>query len=239
MRNYGTIALSITAERFRPEFESRPGRSSRSSCAYGFEIKMTFSISASLLAFLQSQGYLLVFLLMMAEGPVVTYVAAFAASLGFFKIYYIWAMSLLATTLMDIMWFSIGKYGGETAVFKYFMNRFGESRINKFETFLIDHPGKTILVAKLTPGLSPPGLMLAGAIKVPFRKFLFFSSIFVATASSAFVWLGYYSGVAFSTVSKYFKYGEILIGATVITIVAVWILSRKLTKKISSRIEKI
>ncbi len=200
---------------------------------------MVFSISAALLAFLQSQGYLLVFLLMMAEGPVVTYVAAFAASLGFFKIYYIWALSIIATTLMDLLWYFIGRFGGRTKIFRYVMNRFGESRINKFETFLIDHPGKTILVAKLTPGLSPPGLMLAGAIKVPFRKFIFYSSIFVLTASSTFVWLGYYSGLAFSTVSKYFKYGEILIGATVITIVVAWILSRKLTKKISSEIEQI
>ena len=200
---------------------------------------MTFSISASLLAFLQSQGYLLVFLLMMAGGPVVIYVAAFAASLGFFNIHIIWAFSILSVTLMDLMWFYLGRFGGETAVFKYVMKKFGEKRIKRLETYLIDNPGKTIMIAKLTPGLSPPGLMLAGALNVSFKNFFFYSSIILLATSSLLVWLGYGSGIAFSTVSKYFKYGEILIGATVITIVASWILSRKLTKKISGEIEKI
>lgn len=176
---------------------------------------------------------------MMTEGPVVTYVAAFAASLGFFNIHYIWALSILATTLMDVGWYSIGRFGGETTIFRYILNRFGEGRIKKLETYLIDNPGKTIAVIKFTPTLSPIGLTLAGAIKVPFKKFFVYSSIVVVAYSSALIWLGYYSGVAFSTVSKYFKYGEILIGATVIVIVAVWIISGKLAKKISGRIEQI
>jgi len=176
---------------------------------------------------------------MMLEGPFVTYVAAFAASLGFFNIYIIWALSILATTLMDVGWFMMGRFGGETSIFRYLINRFGESRVKKLETYLIDNTAKTIAVIKFTPTLSPIGLTLAGAIKVPFKKFFVYSSIVVVAYSSALIWLGYYSGVAFTTVSKYFKYGEILIGATVVAIVFAWIISGKIAKKISNKVEKI
>ena len=76
-------------------------------------------------------------------------------------------------------------------------------------------------------------------IKVPFRKFFSYSSILVVAYSSLMSILGFYSGVAFNTIWKYFKYGEIIIGITVILIVMGWLVSRKLSKKISGKIEKI
>jgi membrane protein DedA with SNARE-associated domain len=176
---------------------------------------------------------------MIVEGPIVTFISAFAASLDVFNVFFVWILSILASTVMDLMWFSIGRYNGETAFYKYFVNKIGEGRIKRLETYLIDNPFKTIAIIKLTPALPIPGLILSGAIKVPFRKFFPYSSIIVVAYSTLMTVLGYYSGVAFNTVWKYFRYGEIIVGISIISIVIIWLVSRKISKKLSNKIEKI
>lgn len=200
---------------------------------------MYFNISEYILAFLQVHGYFILLGLMFVEGPIVTYVASFAASLGIFNVYFVWVISVFSSTLFDLTWYFIGRYGGGTSVYKYFIDKIGREKMMRIETFLINNPAKTIAVIKLTPTLPIPGFILSGAIKVPFRKFFLYSSTIVVVYSSLLVALGYYSGLAFGTASKYIKYGELLIVGTIITIIAITILARRLAKKISSRIEKI
>lgn len=200
---------------------------------------MYFNLPEYILAFLQVHGYFILLGLMFLEGPIVTYIAAFASSLGIFNAYSVWILSVFASTIFDLTWFFVGKYGGGTSVYRYFINKIGREKMMKIETFLIDNPAKTVAVIKLTPTLPIPGLILCGAIKVPFKKFFFYSSLVVIAYSSLLVTLGYYSGIAFDTASKYIKYGELLIVGTIIAIIVATIMARKISKKISSKIEKI
>jgi len=200
---------------------------------------MVVSILSTILAFLQAYGYHAIFPLMFLELTGVTYVAAFAASQGFFNIYFVWLLSVLASTLLDLMWFLIGRFGSKTSVYSYFINKIGAVKMNRIETYLIDNPAKTIAVIKLTPSLPIPGLILCGAIKVPFKKYFLYTSLIVLAYSSLLVTLGYYSGIAFEQASRYIKYGQILIALTIIIIIVAAVLLRKAEKKISSKIERI
>jgi putative Mn2+ efflux pump MntP len=84
-----------------------------------------------------------------------------------------------------------------------------------------------------------PGLMLVGASDISLRKFFFYSSIVSVIYSVSMTILGFYSGLAFGTISKYVKYIELIIGAAVLLVIGVYFLMKYLNKKIAEKIEKI
>ena len=194
-------------------------------------------ISTGLLAFLQTHGYWIMFFIMIVEGPIVTYVAAFASSLGIFNIYLVLLLSILGNIAGDAFLFFIGRMGKKLAVEKYARRFIGKDRIDRIEKYLKSNPGKTLVVIKLTPPLPVPGLIISGALNIPSKTFFFYSIIISLIYSLLFSILGFYS--AFDTIANYVKYSEILIGIAVIAVILVWMFLRYIPKKISKRIEEV
>jgi membrane protein DedA with SNARE-associated domain len=194
---------------------------------------------AGVLQFLQTSGYGIMFILMFIEGPIVTYIASFAASLGIFNLFYVFILSSLGNIAGDLLFFFIGRVSKKAAIYRYESKSLNPTRMNKLKMYLEKNPGKTIAVIKLTPFLPVPGLILAGASNVNLKKFITYS-VLVTMASSLFmVLLGFYSGVAFLTIARYVKYIEYLIGGTILLIILVFFFFRFVSKKVSNRIEKI
>jgi len=200
---------------------------------------MTSITSATLLSLMQIHGYWIMFILMFIEGPIITYIAAFAASLGIFNIYYILLLSIFGNTLPDLTYFLIGRIGKHEKVRKYVSSFFNENRIKKIREHLRDNPWKTITVIKITPALPLPGFILSGTTELKLTKFLLCSLIISAIYSISFSVLGFYSGIAFNTIAKYIKYGEFLIVIAILLTIVIWLLFRFLSQKVSEKIEKI
>jgi len=192
---------------------------------------MDFNIPANLLAFLQTQGYLVMLLIVILEGAIITYVAGFAASLGIFNVYVVFLLSVLGNFIGDVVYYLIGRFGKKTSIYRHFVNKIGPDKVNKIEHYLKNNLVKTLLVVKLTPVLPAPGLVLAGTT-VPYRKFLFYTLMIGMMYSAFLTMFGFYSGVAFNVIVKSFKYVEISIGLIVILFVVVWIGLRRLFQKI-------
>lgn len=184
-----------------------------------------------------SHGYLLMFLITLVEGPSITAVGAFAAKLGYFNIYLIFLISVLGNLIPDIIYYAIGFWGRIKVVDKY-GKHFGLSkeRIEKIEHLMEHHAGKTLVVVKLVPFLAVPGLMIAGAARMSIKKYIFVSTLIILASSLAFLLLGYYAGAAYSRLSNYANY--FIVGVIVLFIVISYIW-RKVSVKISGRIEKV
>jgi membrane protein DedA with SNARE-associated domain len=203
---------------------------------------LSLKIAASptgLLRFFQTHGYAILLLLMILEGPIVTYVAAFASSLGIFDIYYVLILSLLGNLLGDFIAFSVGRIGNKVVIEKYINHWLKAEKKDRIRNYLKNNPGKAIAVIKLTPPLPVPGLILAGTSDISLRTFLIYSLIVSGSYSLSMTLLGFYSGVAFGTISKYVKYIEFTVGGTVLLIVGIYFLIKYLSGEISSRIKKI
>jgi len=192
-----------------------------------------------ILAFLQTTGYFILFIVMVFEGPIITYAAAFAASLGVFNIFYIFILSFLGNIVGDFIFFFIGRVGKRYVIDKYVSHWLKEKRIERIRGYLKNNPGKTIVAIKLTPPLPAPGLILAGASEISFKTFFIYSSIVSASYSLFLTILGFYSGVAFNTIANNFGYIEIIIAGVIILTILIFILTRYLSKKISNQLEKI
>ena len=99
---------------------------------------------AGVLQFLQTSGYGIMFILMLVEGPVITYIAAFAASLGIFNVFYVLILSFFGNLVGDLIFFFIGRVGKESSVQKYVHKSINDTKMGKLKMYLERNPGKTI-----------------------------------------------------------------------------------------------
>lgn len=182
-----------------------------------------------------AHGYFLMFLVMLIEGPAITSAGAFAAKLGYFNIYFVFLISILGNLVPDILYYAIGYWGRDRLV-----DRFGhyfkidKNKIKYFETFMEQHAGKTLFVAKMLPFMAVPGLIAAGLIKMPLKKYITLSTIIILPTSLMFLLIGYYAGVAYDTWSRNITNGSYVLGG----IVVLFIIASYVWKKIAARIAK-
>ncbi len=194
---------------------------------------------ASILQFLQTSGYGIMFILMIIEGPIITYIASFAASLGIFNIFYVFILSSLGNIAGDLIFFLIGRGGKKRTIERYESKSINLTRLSRLKMYLERNPGRTIVVIKLTPFLPVPGLILAGASSISLKKFITYSVLVSMTSALIMTLLGFYSGMAFLAIAKYVKYLEYLIGATIFLVIITVFLVRFISKKLANKIEKI
>ncbi len=149
----------------------------------------------SLTEWVSHNGYFLIFLAMCLEGPIVTMAAAFAAALGFLNMEAVLLLAVLGDIVPDAVYYALG-YLGRLKVIGPHGRHFGLSseRLERLDRLLRTHPGKALILVKFTPVLATPGLILAGASKLPLRKYAIWSLAITVPRVAVFAGLGYYSG---------------------------------------------
>ena len=156
--------------------------------------------------FIAGSSYFIIFVIMVIEGPLITIITAFAASLGVFDVRIIFLLSILGNLIPDVVFFFIGKFSRGGYIEKRLRSfKLGEKRICQLENGMKNHAGKTLVIAKLTPFIPIPAILLAGFGKVPTAKFFKIVLIFNIIASTLAVLIGYYFGVVYDNVARYFK----------------------------------
>lgn len=138
-------------------------------------------------------------------------VAGFLASAGYFNLLLVILVMIFGDFLSDIMWYTVGYYGGSRILRKLF-NVFGidHDRIEKLKSNLENHTGKILITIKLTTGLCLATMITSGAVKMRLKKFLFFDFIGSVLWSSMVVTLGYFFGESYSLLNNLIKYGGLI-----------------------------
>jgi len=185
-------------------------------------------------------GYFLMFLGMFIEGPIVTSAAAFASALGYFNIWLVLLISVLGDLIGDVIYYLIGFFSRNNLIEKY-GHHIGitRDRVEKIDRILHTHPGKTIFAIKMAPFLPTPGLIITGAARIPLRQYVLWSLIITVPRCLFFLLVGFYFGAIYSQVAKYIEYGQYAIGAIIVIIVVISIWARRISAKISKKIEDI
>jgi membrane protein DedA with SNARE-associated domain len=198
-----------------------------------------FSNFQQTLAWVIAHGYLIIFLVMCAEGPVTTAAAGFAAALGYFNPWIILVLSVLGDLVPDSLYYSIG-YFGRGPVLEKAARYFGltQVRVDRIETKLREHFGKTMVALKLTPVVPTFGFMLVGYLQLSFTKFTKYSSSVTVPKSITFLVLGYFFGRLYN-ISQYLHYAEIFFPIVVIIILGGIISYNKISARVANKLEKL
>jgi membrane-associated protein len=196
-----------------------------------------FDVVVSLVS---TYGYFAIFIAMVAEGPIVTTAAAFAAGTGLFNVFIIILLSIAGDVLADVLYFVVG-YWSRTALIEKYGHYIGlnNERIGKVQKLLHAHPWRTILAIKLTPGLAPPGLVAVGLSKLNIKKYATITSLITIPKCILFVALGYYSGRVHDIATKFFHVGFYAIPIALAIIFLISFLYQKFSKTLGEKIEKI
>ncbi|MFA5259151.1 MAG: VTT domain-containing protein [Candidatus Pacearchaeota archaeon] len=196
--------------------------------------------TASVLSFVPSGGYLLIFIAMVIEGPSITAAAAFAASLGYLNIFIIFFLSLAGDLTGDCIHYYFGRFLRKKVIDGYMKSHgIKKGQVNKLEKKIHNNLWKSMMIIKMTPPLSTPGLLLIGASKVDFRRYLLNSLIATLPLTIFYTCLGYYFGFAVKNVLGYFEMGQYALFFIILAVIMVFFLYKVVYKKILKRIEAI
>lgn len=192
------------------------------------------------LAWVIAGGYVLMFVGMVIEGPVITAAAAFAAALGYFNVWIVLLLAVLGDLSADVVYYGIGYFGRVAFVEKYGHHvGLTKTRMEHLERLIHTHPKKTMAAIKLAPLLPVPGLMMIGATRMSFRQFGAMAFVITLPKVLLFMGLGYYFGRAYGSVSRYLENGQYFILVAVVVIVAAFYVYKKIAARISLRLEPI
>lgn len=197
---------------------------------------MDIFTTANILYYLQTYGYVAMFMLMIAESQIVVYVSAFAASQGFFDIYAVAILAFLGTILPDIVLFFMGRKGIR------FTNRLQKNKnvefVKKIVYYVEEKPFRTLAVIKLLPIIPWPGIILTGTTKISFKKFILISAVISLIECGFFLLTGFYSGIALNVFARDLKLGGYTLLIVLIVGLVVWSIFNKASTHLSKELTK-
>ena len=159
---------------------------------------------AEIIQWLLDYKYLLLFPIAIVEGPFVTVLAGFLASIGKIDIYLAFMIIISGDLIGDSLYYAFGKWGGRSWVRKWGHHvGMTQVRIERLENHFKRHPGKTLMLGKVAHGLGGPFLAAAGLSNMPYGNFLFYNLLPTAPKSLLLILLGFYSGHAYQRVTQY------------------------------------
>lgn len=167
-------------------------------------------------------SYIILFPLVVVEGPVITMIAGFLISTNFLDPIPAYLTILTANLTGDILYYSAGRWFFTSSIRKltsFF--RIRKNRIEKIESQLRKHSGKVIFFGKLSHILGGLILVASGVVEVPLGKYILFCFLAEAPKSLILLLVGYFFG---NTVSNYGRYMNItFLGLIILTLIFIGI----------------
>lgn len=194
---------------------------------------------AYLVPWVITHGYLIFLIIAIVEGPFSTMAAGVAAGLGYFDIYIIITLALLGDIVGDFIFYGIG-YAIKGITHSRFLRYLGltQKRIDYVEKILHNHMFKTVVLIKISPMIGPFGLIIIGAAKASFKRYILSALIVSAPKSIAYVLIGYFSAETYLELNKFFAHGQYVFLGAIIFLVLCYLAYVKIMKLVAKKLEK-
>ncbi len=161
----------------------------------------------TVISWLLQYRYAILFPLVIIEGPIVTILAGFLASLGQFNLFICYPLIVVGDVIGDLFMYAQGRWGGKPVVERW-GRRFGikPDLVERLEEHFKKHPGKTLVFGKISHFLGGPVLIAAGMARMSLPKFLWFNFLATLPKSLVLLLVGFYFGEAYAKFDKFFTY---------------------------------
>lgn len=191
----------------------------------------------SLTPWVIAHGYLIFLIVSVVEGPFAIMAAGVAAGLGYFDIRIIIALAFLGDILGDFIFYSIG-YVSKGIIHSRFLRYLGlsQKRIDYVEKILHNHLFKTVLIIKISPMIGPFGLMIIGAAKASFKKFIISTLIVSIPKTIVYTLIGYFSAETYLGLNKFFAQGQYVFLLAIVFLILCCLAYTKITKLIAKKL---
>lgn len=157
-----------------------------------------------IVALVDQYKYLILLPFTIFEGPIATVIGGFLASIGVLNFFLVFLISLLGDFLGDSMWWTIGK-SSRSKFLSRLLHRIGmnKDRFTRIESHFKNNGMKTLFIGKFIYGFETVSLLAAGAARVPYWRFTFYTMLPSIPKSLLFTVIGYYFGHAYNKINDY------------------------------------
>jgi membrane protein DedA with SNARE-associated domain len=169
-----------------------------------------------------------------AEGPIVAFVAGALASLGYFNVFLLAIFFFFRDVIVDLIMYFIGYYGGKTPRVRRWIKKIGvdDEELAKIRKLWNHHAGKTMFFGKLSYGIAAAFVMIAGMVNMPLRKFIFYGSLVAIAHYWTLLFLGFYFGSSFGSISKVLENIGYVIGGATLILTAYYFIKKYINRKL-------
>ena len=185
------------------------------------------AIIPPLLAFVAHYRYATLFSVALFEGTATTIGAGILISLGHLSFWPTLGVIVFGDLIADTVLYLIGRFGREIARRLPFFRR-NEHHLETIERHYHGHTFRTLLLGKLSYGLSGASLVAAGGAKLPYQKFIPRVAILDAAKASLFLGIGWYFGKSALGIRHYLPYYTLAV--VIIILIAYFLLRRRKSK---------
>jgi membrane protein DedA with SNARE-associated domain len=188
--------------------------------------------TATVIGWLLQYRYAILFPLVIIEGPIVTVLAGFLASLGQMNFWICFPLVVVGDVIGDVFMYAQGRWGGKPAVEKW-GHHFGikPEIIGRLEEHFKKHPGKTLIFGKISHFFGGPVLIAAGMARVKISQFLWFNILGTIPKSLFLLLVGFYFGEAYARFDKFLTFAGWAAASLVVLGIAVYFIVSKVSKK--------
>jgi len=146
--------------------------------------------------------YLIVIPISILEGPIISVICGFLATLGVFNPLLIFIIMIAGDIIGDAIFYYIGYKGNK--LFKYF--HIDEEKVEKAKIYFQNHHKKAIAGSKILWGIGTAGLIAAGALHTPYKKYFKTCAMYSIAQSFIMIMLGIFFGQSYLIIGRYFDY---------------------------------
>lgn len=152
------------------------------------------------------------------EGPIVTVVAAWLASLGLLRLPAVIAVAIVADLLGDALLYALGRSAPQRLRARLGLR---QDRLARLSQHFDRRGASTLVLGKLTHSAGAAVLVAAGMARMPFGAFLWWNLVATLPKSLAFVALGWSLGGAHARIGEWISTGSLLLLAGLLAVGAV------------------
>lgn len=178
--------------------------------------------SANILSHISQYGYYFLFPIAILEGPIISILGGFLVSVGKLNFIIVYLIVILGDIIGDTMYYVLGRWG-EKHIRKYGIHvGITEARIEKTKNYFHENHKKAVVISKVAHGIGMAGLVVAGILKIPYKKYI--RTCFYITSAQALILLtlGVLFGHAYATIEKYLNAYVGLVSVVVLFSIAMY-----------------
>lgn len=185
---------------------------------------MFFSLN-QIIAIIAHYKYLVLFPIVVVEGPIATVVTGILIYNGFLNFFIAYPVIIFADVAGDCIHYAIGRWGREKFINKW-GHKFGITvdKVEKAEHLFKNHGGKTLVLGKISHGIGGVALVAAGMAKMNFGKYVWYNTLATIVKSLLLIMVGYYFGSALERVNSYLGIAAAVFSGLFIALLIIWVL---------------
>jgi len=179
---------------------------------------------------LEAHPYLLLFPLVMLEGPLATVCAGFLVAAGFANLYLVYAIAVGADLAADTIYYLLGRSARYPPP-RRIVRRFGltEGRLARLEEVVRTNAPKALIGAKIVDAAAIPVLVATGLAKMDYGRFLILNVAATLPKAAVLMAVGFLVG---EQAIQYLDRGSAFVALFALAL-AVWLAARVLSKRTS------